>query len=95
MKKFFIILFSFIFLLQPSLSFAGTPNRRRCFWNSLSKIANGFVDVGRGIKKAVDCARNKCEDTDIDENENVINQEKPSATRRVVKLGNENLQEEI
>lgn len=76
MKKFFIILFSFIFLLQPSLSFAGTPNRRRCLWNSLSKIVGGFTDVGRGFKKAVDCARNKCEDTDINENENTINKNK-------------------
>ena len=95
MKKFFIILFSFIFLFQPTLSFAGTPNRRRCFANGINKIVSGFFNITSGINKIMKCTANRCEDTDIDENENVINQEKPSATRRGVKLGNGQTQEEI
>lgn len=68
MKKFFIVFFSLVILLQPTISFANTKklSKKVCFYNSMTRVLNGFIEIGGGIKKAVNCARNMCEDADIE-----------------------------
>ena len=73
MKKIFIILFSFILLFQPVSSFAKVPDRARCFHNSAVKIVSGLSNITSGIKKAINCIRNICEDMDMDDDQETVN----------------------